>query len=203
MLLGFFYTTTLWQPSLPWFERGSADAARILNGELWRIVTALTLHVDFVHVVSNAIGIAIFLGAVSSLLGPGIGCALVLLAGAGGNFINALVQGPPHLSIGASTSVFGAVGILGGLDMIRRRRQTARRHRAWIPLAAGLALLGFLGTEGQHVDIWAHLFGFILGGFMGIGYGAAVPRRQGHRMQWASAAGALALLVVCWIIAIV
>jgi rhomboid protease GluP len=202
MLLAFFYTTVVWKPTLPWFERGGADAGGILDGELWRTVTALTLHVDLVHVMSNAVGIAIFLGAVSSLLGPGISCALVLLAGAGGNFVNALVQGSPHLSIGASTSVFGAVGILGGLGMARRRRQTMRRRRAWMPIVAALALLGLLGTEGQRVDIWAHFFGFVSGGFLGIIYDFAAPRRLGHPAQWVSGATALAVLIGCWIIAL-
>jgi rhomboid protease GluP len=203
MFLAFFYITIGWKPTMPWFERGSADAARILDGELWRTVTALTLHVDLVHVMSNAVGIAIFLGAVSSLLGPGIGCALVLLAGAGGNFINALAQGSPHLSIGASTSVFGAVGILGGLEMARRRRQTVRRRRAWMPIVAALALLGLLGTEGQRVDIWAHFFGFVSGGFLGIIYSFAASHRQGHLVQWGSGTAALAVLIACWIVALV
>ena len=108
---------------MQWFERGSADADRILHGELWRTVTALTLHADLAHVLSNAIGITVFLGALSSIMGPGLSSALVLLAGAGGNLANALIHGSSHVSIGASTSVFGAVGMLGGLGLARRGRK--------------------------------------------------------------------------------
>ena len=115
ILLLFFSITVLWQPTVQWFERGSADADRILLGELWRTVTALTLHANLAHALSNAIGITLFLGALSSILGPGLGSALVLLAGAGGNLANALVHGSAHVSVGASTSVFGAVGMLGSL----------------------------------------------------------------------------------------
>ncbi len=74
-ILAFFSVTVISNPTMSWFERGSADAQKILNGELWRTVTALTLHADVAHALSNAFALALFLGAVSSLLGTGLGCA--------------------------------------------------------------------------------------------------------------------------------
>ena len=94
-ILGMFCVTTVWLPTVSWIERGGADADRILRGELWRTVTALSLHADFGHAVSNAVAAALFFGMVSSLLGLGLGCALVLLAGAGGNLANAFLHGSP------------------------------------------------------------------------------------------------------------
>ena len=115
LILAFFSVTVLSNPTMSWFVRGSADADKMLNGEFWRVVTALTLHADVAHALSNAFALALFLGAVSSVLGTGLGSALVLRAGAGGNLVNALLHGSPHVSVGASTAVFGAVGVLGGL----------------------------------------------------------------------------------------
>jgi membrane associated rhomboid family serine protease len=201
VLIAFYCVTVIWSPTVPWLERGSADADRILGGELWRTVTALTLHADFVHVVTNAVAAAVFLGAVSYMLGPGIGCALVLVAGAGGNFANALVHGSTHVSIGASTAVFGAVGVLGGLAVSRRYWRAARRRRAWVPIAATLALLGMLGTEGQRVDIWAHLFGLVFGGVFGILMGFVAPTLRGFHVQWVCGGAALATLIYCWTLA--
>jgi hypothetical protein len=82
LLLLFFSVTTVLSPTLPWFERGSANAQRILEGELWRTVTALTLHADSVHAVSNAVAAILFVSVVSGMLGVGLSSALVLLAGA-------------------------------------------------------------------------------------------------------------------------
>jgi membrane associated rhomboid family serine protease len=186
---------------VPWFERGSADADRILGGELWRTVTALTLHADIVHVLSNAIAAAIFLGAVYSMLGVGLGSALVLVAGAGGNLANALLHGSSHVSVGASTAIFAAVGLLGSFGMIRRRRATPRR-RAWLPVAAALALLAMLGTGGQRVDVLAHLFGFLLGGVLGILFAFVAPDPPGLGMQWLCGLTTLALLIYCWTLAL-
>jgi membrane associated rhomboid family serine protease len=202
ILLLLFFITAIGYPSVQWFERGSADADRILLGELWRTVTALSLHANLAHALSNAIGITIFLGALSSILGPGVAAALVLLAGASGNLANALIHGSAHVSIGASTSVFGAVGMLGGLGLARRGRRKVPKPRAWLPVAAALALLAMLGTGGERVDVLAHLFGFLFGGVLGLLFAFVTPHPPGFRIQWACGSAALAVLIFCWLLAL-
>jgi membrane associated rhomboid family serine protease len=195
-LLGFFLVTGPRGPGLHGFERGSADAERILAGELWRTVTALTLHADLGHALANALAGALFVGAVCAALGPGLGFALVVLSGAGGNLINALVQASHRVSVGASTAVFGAVGLLSGLAVGRRRRP--RERRVWLPLAAGLAILAMLGTAGARVDPWAHLFGLLVGAALGVPVGFAVSRPPGSGVQWLLGVSAIAALLYCW-----
>jgi rhomboid protease GluP len=202
LILVFFSVTLIWMPDVEWFERGSADAHHMLHGELWRAVTALTLHADVVHAVSNAVAAALFLSAVASMLGTGLACILVLLAGAGGNLANAFFHGSPHVSLGASTSVFCAVGVLGALGMARRRRSASSRRRAWLPIAAALALLAMLGTGAQRVDVWAHLFGLLVGGFLGILIAFVAPRPPGLGIQWACGSAAIAVLIYCWTVAL-
>jgi len=197
-LLAFFLATGPRGPGLPWFERGSADAERILHGEPWRTVTALTLHADLGHALANALAGALFLGAVCAALGPGFGCALVLLSGAGGNLINALVQGSHRVSVGASTAVFGAVGVLSGLGVARRQRRRPRERRAWVPIAAGFAILAMLGTAGARVDPWAHLFGLLTGAALGIPVGFAVSRPPARSVQWILGVAAIAAVLYCW-----
>jgi len=201
-ILLLFFFITVWQPTVQWFDRGSADADRILRGELWRTVTALSLHANLAHALSNAIGITVFLGALSSILGPGLSSALVLLAGAGGNLANALIHGSSHVSIGASTSVFGAVGMLGGLGLARRGRRKVPRRRAWVPVAAALALLAMLGSGGESVDVLAHLFGFLFGGVLGLIFAFVAPSPPGRLVQWGCGSAAFAVLISCWLLAL-
>jgi rhomboid protease GluP len=198
LILAFFSVTVISNPTMSWFERGSADAQKILDGELWRTVTALTLHADVAHALSNAVALALFLGAVSGVLGMGLGCAVILLAGAGGNLANAFLHGSAHVSIGASTAVFGAVGVLGGLGVIMRRTRVLSRRRAWLPIAAALALLGMLGTGGARVDIWAHLLGLLVGGVLGVLVATVASRRPELPIQWACGGSAVLLLIYCW-----
>ena len=201
-ILLLFFFITVWQPTVQWFDRGSADADRILRGELWRTVTALSLHANLAHALSNAIGIIVFLGALSSILGPGLSSALILLAGAGGNLANALIHGSSHVSIGASTSVFGAVGMLGGLGLARRGRRKVPRRRAWVPVAAALALLAMLGSGGESVDVLAHLFGFLFGGVLGLIFAFVAPSPPGRLVQWGCGSAAFAVLISCWLLAL-
>ncbi len=200
LLLVFYSVTTTLGTALPWFQRGSASAQQILAGELWRSVTALTLHADAVHALSNAAAAVLFVSVVSGILGAGLGCALVLMAGALGNVANAFLQGPYHMAVGASTAVFGALGLLAGMGLIRRRRAAGPRRRAWwLPFAAALALLAMLGTTGERVDVWAHLLGLFSGVLLGSLTAAATPKRPGSISQWGYGSAAAAMLVYSWI----
>jgi len=176
-----------------WFRAGSADAGRIRAGELWRAVTALTLHADASHLIGNLAGTVVFVSAVARALGPGLASVLVLLAGAAGNIANALLHAGNHRSVGASTAVFGAVGILGGLAAVRRQRT----RRRWVPIAGSLALLAMLGSD-VHADLGAHALGLLLGLVLGLGAGTALSRPPVAALQWSLALAAGAAVVVSW-----
>jgi len=143
-----------------------ASAAHIMAGDWYRCTTALLVHADALHLLGNMLGLAVFGTAVCLLTGGGVGALLVSATGVLGNLLNALVYRQGHLSIGASTAVFGALGILAVYQLVSRLQESGGGYRAWVPLGAGLALLGLLGS-GAHVDIMAHLFGFIIGGLTG------------------------------------
>jgi membrane associated rhomboid family serine protease len=183
-------------------ERGSAEAARILAGEAWRAVTALTLHADFAHVLGNATAGALFLSAVFRAFGFGVGGALALAAGVLGNLANAFVQAPSHATIGASTAVFGALGLLAGRTLALRRA-SLRGRPAWLPIGAALALLAMLGTEGQRVDLWAHGLGLVAGVVLGA-VASGVPARwfASRALQALAGASALATLAIAWALAL-
>jgi membrane associated rhomboid family serine protease len=201
LLAAFYLITGPRDPSVAWFERGSASARAIVEGEIWRTVTALTLHADVGHILANAASCALFATAVCRLLGPGLGLVLILLAGALGNGLNAWVHGSGHSSVGASTAIFGAVGLLGGVGLAWKRRLGVRWRRAWAPLAAGLALLAMLGT-GEGTDLSAHLLGFVSGVGLGIAAGVALPRPPAPRPQVLLVVAALGVVVGCWTVAL-
>ena len=149
-----------------WMQSGAASAGRIHDGEWWRLITALTLHADWRHLAGNlAIG-GIFTLFLCRELGSGLAWSLLLGAGILGNHVNALVQPASHSSIGASTAVFGGIGLLAAVTLVRKK--DCSTARLLLPFAGGLALLAFLGTEGKNTDIGAHLFGFLSGGCLGL-----------------------------------
>lgn len=179
LLTGFQFITGVWEsrPAGSWFAVGVADAARIRGGEWWRAVTAMTLHADLMHLFGNVAASLIFVGAAGRWLGPGVAAALILLAGTGANLLTAVVEKQDHLSVGASTATFAALGLVVGLQVVRRwRGGGAIRRRAWVAAGAGLALLAMLGV-GARADVFAHAFGLGLGTVCGIAAGVLDPPR--------------------------
>jgi membrane associated rhomboid family serine protease len=196
-LVGFFVLTGPWVTGSPWFERGSAAAYLLLHDEPWRAVTALTLHADVIHVVSNAIATALILPPLIQRFGVGVGLWLVLMAGTAGNVITAWAYGSRHVAVGASTATFGAIGILAALQF-RPARARARGRRWVIPVAVVL-LLTMLGTA-RGADVLAHAFGLLSGGVLGVL--AAFLRPIAAPIQWVAVAGALLALIGCWCLAL-
>ena len=175
----------------------AASAVSITDGQWYRAVTALFLHADLAHLAGNLAGIIIFGAGVCAVAGWGLGWLLVVAGGSAGNILNAYLHGSAHISIGASTAVFAALGFLAGYQFTRKRRAPDGRMTAWIPLAAGLALLGFLGSA-VHTDIMAHLLGFVSGVGLGAAYFYVFEQPPGRWGQSISAGFTIGLIFLCW-----
>lgn len=150
--------------------KGRLDAVAMVEGsQWWRALTALTLHADLGHLVSNLAGGGGFAYLVCRLFGVGKGWCLIVLSGVLANGLTAWIRYPDaYYSIGASTGVFAALGLLTGAGVIRSW-QAGNRESFVLPnwmlaLVAGCVLLGLLGMGGgAEVDVEAHISGFVVG----------------------------------------
>lgn len=174
---------------------GDSQAVLVLRGELWRTITALTLHADAAHVAGNTLFGGFFLAALSGRLGLGCASLAFVVTGALGNLANAVYYGSGHSSIGASTGVFGLVGVLAGLAAWRRHQLHAPNRGAWVAFAAGLAVVGMLGGPGPRVDFSAHLFGLVAGALSGVALALPLARRP-RPARPAQIAAALTTLIL-------
>jgi rhomboid protease GluP len=163
VLLFFFAAARRGALSVEWLMIGEAQAGLIRAGEWWRTVTALFLHVEGSHLLSNLAFGTVFLLLLSQVLGPGMTALAVVAAGAAGNALNALARPDVHTSIGASTAIFAALGLLAALRQNWRRGRISASPRDWLPLASGVMLLALLGFSEGQTDILAHVFGFVSG----------------------------------------
>ncbi|MDH5299198.1 MAG: rhomboid family intramembrane serine protease [Desulfobulbaceae bacterium] len=201
-LLVFHVVTGSWQEGNLWFASGAVDAFRILRDhQWWRLVTALTLHAGPVHLFSNVFIGGVLIHFLCKTVGGGLGWSMMLLAGSLGNYLNILARSGQHHSVGFSTSVFAAVGILCGLQAQRRNRQGLL-----LPLGGGASLLALLGAEGEQTDLGAHFWGLAAGFGLGLIL-AALP--AGFRRLIASFpvqaflfCGCLAMIWGCWRLAL-
>jgi rhomboid protease GluP len=186
-----------------WFRQGSAVAQKIVHEhEPWRVVSALCLHADAMHVAGNAVASLIFVTALGRWLGPGIALLVTLLAGATGNLLTAYLYSTTHNSVGASTSTFGALGVLGGLQFVRRFRNAAvgRFRRGLLGIAAALGLLAMLGM-GERSDVVAHMTGLGSGAIAGLGLGLLLKRPVRTLGQALCLTATVALVAGAWLLA--
>ncbi len=174
-----------------------ADARRILRGEVYRCATALLLHADAAHIAGNMAGIALFGGAVCAVAGKGVGWLLILAGGILGNLVNAHVHETHHISIGASTAVFAAVGIQCAFQAVMATRIGRGWQRVILIVGAGAALLAFLGTS-ERSDLGAHLFGFAIGLVAGAVYRVFRDEPFGWNVQIGSGIVASLILILAW-----
>ncbi|MCI5130710.1 MAG: rhomboid family intramembrane serine protease [Candidatus Electrothrix sp. EH2] len=201
-LMIFYWLTGPWMADNPWFEAGAVNSRAILEyGEWWRLLTALTLHADQMHLVGNCVIGGVIVHLLCKATGYGMGWLILLLSAMTGNFLNILFRDTPHYSAGFSTAVFAAVGILCG----RQLKNTASNiiRQLVLPLGAGVGLLAMLGSAGERTDFGAHLFGLasglLYGFFLQLTNFDVLGSRRG--LQLLFFLFSFFLIILCWFLA--
>ena len=185
-----------------WFAAGRVDGSLIREGEWWRTITALTLHAGVRHLLGNLV-FGVFFGIFAGrLLGSGVAWLAILVSAVLGNTANTLLLDSTHRSIGASTAVFAALGLLAGYVWRGQLMAQDRWSTRFGPIIGGLALLMFTGTGDENTDIGAHLLGFVCG--FGTGMLLTILGRSPApaRIQIAAGCAAIGLIALAWILAL-
>ncbi len=195
----FLVSQTSWGHEL--IERGKTDAQQIRDGAWWRTVSALFLHADATHLASNMFFGALFGGLMSMTLGNARAWGSILFGGAAGNFCNAWIRDSGHTSIGASTAVFAALGMLAAYPWRQRSGRSLRSVDRWAPLVLGLVLLGLIGGGGERTDVTAHGLGMLLGIGMGSCWAKLAPTSP-TRGAGTIGLAALACVALAWWLAL-
>ena len=205
VLLGVGWAAGRHAGGFSWWEAGALDASAVVEGEWWRAVTALTLHLDVAHLLGNIGFGAVFGYLASQLFGSGVAWASILASAVLANLATAWLAPANHVSTGASTAVFAALGLLASYSWRSRGFERMRWAYRWAPLIAGVALLAFTGAGGERTDVLAHVSGFAMGVLAGVIH--AVRRRatvapRGVGVQGGAAVAVGVLLVASWAIAL-
>lgn len=170
-------------------EAGAMDALAVFAGaEWWRPFTALFLHAGADHLVSNLAGGVFLFAVLFSVWGRVKGALLLGLSAAAGNLAVGAARYPAeYRSLGASTALFAALGMLTGRALRRAATSSAtvkdraargggasRSWRsAWVPLGAGVTMLMLYGGGEAPVDVAAHAAGFASGCVTGYAFSPA------------------------------
>lgn len=185
-----------------WLHAGRIDGSLIRAGEWWRNFTALTLHGDLRHLLGNIVFGGLFGILAGRVAGSGVAWLGIVIAAGLGNVLNTILLDSSHRSIGASTAVFAALGLVSGFVWRGKLMRQDRWPTRLGPIVGGIALLAYTGTGDENTDIGAHLLGFVCGFTAGILLIRVIDYLRGTRAQVTAGLAAVAILVVSWAIAL-
>ncbi len=155
---------------------GIADASKILRGEWWRTITAMTLHGDARHLAGNLVSGYLALSLLHYRISLAKLVPFLAVGAAVANFFVALTVQTNFRSLGFSGFVFAVIGCLAVIEFRLMPRETHGMLRRFAPLCGAASLAVFLGL-GENADILGHLYGFIAGIFCGF-----IPQKK--TLRW-------------------
>ena len=179
--------------SIPVLVRMGAMVPELVSdGQYWRLVTALFLHVGFLHLAFNLFGLYLFGNMIEGVLGSARFIAIYLVAGLCASAASFAFSPARTAAAGASGALFGLLGAWLAFNLRRRSLSLAQANIQSALMLIGLNLaLGFLLPG---IDNTAHLGGLAAGVVAGFA-AEGVGRDRATRLV-TQAAGLGALVVV-------
>lgn len=161
--------------------RFGAKVNTLINGgEVWRLFTAMFLHIGLIHLAINSYSLYVMGTLLEPLLGWRRYLAVYVLAGLCASLASYWFN-PRALSAGASGAIFGLVGAVGMFFFLHRKvfGEAARRMLMNIAVIAAINL--FFGLSASGIDNFAHIGGFagglVLGAILSPRYGGILLDR--------------------------
>jgi membrane associated rhomboid family serine protease len=194
-----YWSTVVW-PSAR--EAGILDTRHPVTREWWRLFTAMSLHQNLGHLMSNATTGFALLGLAMARFGAGVALLAAFLAGAAGNAADLLIYSEPHRSLGASGMVTAALGLVTSQSFAFWRKFRTGARFLMRAAAGGVLILVLIGFE-PDADIAAHIGGFIAGAAIGYGLGHLKPATlQRGPANALSMAAVVTLFLTTWLLAL-
>ncbi len=145
-------------------DLGAITWDQVWVGDWWRLASAIFVHFDGAHLVANMITLLLVGPPLASLLGPWRFLLIFLLTGVAGNLASHVLAPSASLKAGASGSISGVLGALGGTGL---DPGWGSRYARWQVLGALFAIYALLVGAGPDSDHVAHLGGLIAGIVLG------------------------------------
>ncbi len=143
-------------------SKGMMTYDSFAGGEKYRLVTAMFLHADINHILSNMM-ILYFAGElVESRVGPALFLCIYMISGILGNvtsYYYEMISGARYSSLGASGAVYGILGALFLLAVVKTKGLSINPKR----ILAVTVFLIYGSFSVPNIDFMAHIGGLISG----------------------------------------
>jgi rhomboid protease GluP len=150
-------------------QLGAKATPLIASGQVWRLFTAMFLHIGWLHLFFNGYALLVIGTEYERLVGWGRFLAIYLLSGLLGNLVSYAFS--PNLAAGASGAIFGLIGALAAFFVLHRQRLGTWGQRRLANIVFLIAINLFLGFTQPGIDNLAHLGGLVAG--LGLGWALA------------------------------
>ena len=148
-------------------EAGAIVSYLVSQGQWWRLLTAVFLHFDISHLVSNMFALLIIGPALVAEVGIARFVAVFVATGVFGNVVSQLLNDTVAVKAGASGAICGIMGALAGLSLASLAGSVEVRRPAWRTLGALTALFGLTVGFQPGRDHYAHIGGVVSGLLLG------------------------------------
>ena len=138
----------------------------ISEGEYWRLLTPIFLHVSFGHLLFNMFSLYIFGPELEQLAGKARFLTIYMLAGLVGNVSTYLIHDWDYRSVGASGAIYGIFGAFAAL-VYYTRNFMPQLKQIIIPIIVIGVVMTFLQPQ---INITAHIAGLVTGFILGMVY---------------------------------
>ena len=158
-------------------EAGAMIPLLIAQGEWWRLITAMFLHIGILHVAFNSLALMVFGGLIESSLGSMRMLALYLTTGFAASVASFTFGDAGVAAAGASGAIFGLLGAWLVYNLRRRSLSLARSNVQSALFLIGINLV--FGFTVPGIDNTAHIGGLVSGllaGFAIEGFGSGSTR---------------------------
>jgi len=141
---------------------GAKVNSLIAQGEYWRLLTSVFLHIGALHLLFNSIALLSFGRLAETIYGHGRFLAIYLVAGVSGSVLSAILN-PRGISAGASGAIFGLAGALAIFFAVNRNKGPMTGQGQLGSIVALLAINAVFGVLNPMIDNWAHAGGLLAG----------------------------------------
>jgi len=136
----------------------------IWQGEIWRLVTPIFMHIGFSHILFNSFSLILFGPGLERILGKFRFAALYLITGISANIATLLLEPPTYIHIGASGAIFGLFGMYISLALYQKHLLSKNNRQLITTIVVISIIMTFLQPN---INVVAHLFGFLSGFLIG------------------------------------
>jgi rhomboid protease GluP len=174
---------------------GAWTSARIIRGEVWRLVTPMFLHFDLLHLIFNCLWIVQLGPLIEKLYGRSRFLVILLISGLAGFAASAgyrcYVVPQPAIGAGASGVVFGLIAVAMVAGYLKKQSGSEVFRSGLVKWA----LYGVIFSLLPGVDFVAHAGGAVGGGWVAL---LIKPRATSSRGWLVVEIGCWAVVGVCF-----